>query len=45
MQPGDVRETYANIEASTRDLGFRPATAIDEGLPRFVDWFRSYYNL
>ena len=45
LQPGDVPETYADIEASTRDLGFLPRTAIDEGNPRFVAWFREYYRL
>ena len=45
LQPGDVPETYADIEASTRDLGFLPRTTIDEGIPRFVAWFREYYAL
>ena len=45
MQPGDVVETYADIAASTRDLGFRPTTAIDEGLPRFVAWYRDYHGI
>jgi UDP-glucuronate 4-epimerase len=44
MQPGDVRDTYADISAIQRDLGFAPATTIDEGVPRFVDWFRSYHG-
>ena len=42
LQPGDVAETYANIESAERDLGFAPATPIDVGVPRFVDWYRSY---
>jgi UDP-glucuronate 4-epimerase len=45
MQPGDVRETYADIESATRDLGFRPTTPIDEGLPRFVAWYRDYHGI
>jgi UDP-glucuronate 4-epimerase len=45
MQPGDVKETYADIEASRRDLGFEPHTTIDEGLPRFVAWLRDYHGL
>jgi UDP-glucuronate 4-epimerase len=45
MQPGDVRETFADIEDSRRDLGFDPKTSIAAGLPRFVDWFRSFYRL
>ena len=45
MQPGDVKETYADIESSRRDLGFEPRTSIEEGLPRFVDWLRDYEGL
>jgi UDP-glucuronate 4-epimerase len=44
MQPGDVRDTYADISAIQRDLGFQPITAIDEGIPRFVDWYRDYHG-
>ncbi|MCS6878570.1 MAG: SDR family NAD(P)-dependent oxidoreductase [Geminicoccaceae bacterium] len=43
MQPGDVVETYADIEATSRDLGWRPRTSIEEGLPRFVAWHRGYH--
>src|ERR1700712_2357592 len=42
MQPGDVRDTYADISAIQRDLGFEPKTRIDEGIPRFIDWYRAY---
>jgi UDP-glucuronate 4-epimerase len=45
MQPGDVPETYADIEASRRDLGFEPRTPIDEGIPKFVKWFREYHKV
>ncbi len=45
MQPGDVPETYADIAASQRDLGFAPHTPITEGIPRFVAWYRDYHNL
>ncbi len=45
MQPGDVKETYADIEASQNDLGFEPATTIDDGIPRFVDWYREYHKV
>ena len=45
LQPGDVRETFADIEASRRDLGFEPRTSIDEGVPLFVDWFRRHHGL
>jgi UDP-glucuronate 4-epimerase len=42
MQPGDVRETFADIAATERDLGYRPVTTIGAGVPRFVEWFRGY---
>ena len=45
MQPGDVRDTYADISAIQRDLGFAPTTTIDEGVPRFVAWYRDYHCL
>ena len=45
MQPGDVKETYADIDSAQRDLGFHPETTIDEGIPRFVAWFREYHGL
>lgn len=45
MQAGDVTATHADIEASRRDLGYDPATPIDEGVPRFIDWFRRYRGL
>ena len=44
MQPGDVPATYADIAASTRDLGFEPTTPIRVGIPKFVEWFRSFYG-
>jgi len=45
LQPGDVTETYADIEAAQRDLCFEPSTPIEEGLPQFVDWFRDYHHV
>ena len=44
MQPGDVAETYADISESKRDLGFQPATGIEEGIARFISWYKSYYG-
>jgi UDP-glucuronate 4-epimerase len=44
MQPGDVKETYADIAAAQRDLGFQPKTSIDDGIPRFVAWYREYHG-
>jgi UDP-glucuronate 4-epimerase len=45
MQPGDVRDTFADISAIQRDLGFEPRTTIAEGVPRFVNWYREYHGL
>ena len=45
MQPGDVKETYADIEASSRDFGFEPTTSIDDGLPRFIAWYKDYHGV
>lgn len=45
MQPGDVKDTFADISAIERDLGFAPTTTIDEGVPRFVSWYRDYHRL
>jgi len=45
MQAGDVRETSADISAIERDHGFQPSTSIDEGVPRFVRWYREYHGL
>ncbi len=44
MQPGDVPETYADIDDLMRDTGFAPNTPLDIGLARFVEWYRGYYN-
>ena len=45
MQIGDVRGTFADISAIERDHGFEPSTTIDEGVPRFVKWYREYHQL
>ncbi len=45
MQPGDVRETYADIDAIQKDCGYRPKTTIDEGIPKFIDWYRGFYKV
>jgi UDP-glucuronate 4-epimerase len=43
MHPGDVKETYADITDAQKDLGFHPSISIEEGLPKFVNWYKSYY--
>jgi UDP-glucuronate 4-epimerase len=45
MQPGDVRDTFADISAIGADLGYAPTTTIADGVPRFVRWFRDYHGL
>lgn len=45
MQPGDVPATYADIDDLTRDVDFRPATPIADGISQFIDWYRSYHRL
>jgi len=45
MQPGDVPETFADIDDLMREVDFRPDTPIAEGIGRFVDWYRSYHRL
>jgi UDP-glucuronate 4-epimerase len=44
-EPDDVLETAADIAETTRDFGWRPKVAVEEGIPRFVDWFKSYHRL
>lgn len=45
MQPGDVYRTYADVGDLMRDYGFKPDTAIEEGLNKFVKWYREYYKV
>jgi UDP-glucuronate 4-epimerase len=45
MQPGDVRDTFADIGAIQRDLGFEPRVTIAQGVPRFVQWYRNYHGI
>jgi UDP-glucuronate 4-epimerase len=45
LQPGDVPESFADITASRRDLGFDPKTTIEVGLARFVEWYKEYHRI
>jgi UDP-glucuronate 4-epimerase len=45
MQPGDVEDTCADVTALARDVGFTPATPIEEGVARFVAWYRDYHGV
>ncbi len=44
MQPGDVHATFADISAIASDIGFAPTVGIEEGVPRFVSWYRDYHG-
>jgi UDP-glucuronate 4-epimerase len=45
LQPGDVPDTYADVAALTEDVGYKPDTPIEEGVKRFIDWYRDYYKV
>ncbi|MGB0134666.1 NAD-dependent epimerase [Dokdonella sp.] len=45
LQPGDVPDTYADVTELSRDTGYAPTTTVEQGVARFVDWYRSYYNV
>lgn len=45
MQPGDVPATQADVSRLERDVGFRPATQVEDGIARFVKWYRNYYKV
>ena len=44
IQPGDVPQSFADIDAISRDLGYAPTTSIDSGVPQFVAWYRDYHG-
>jgi UDP-glucuronate 4-epimerase len=45
MQPGDVLRTYADVSDLERDINFKPSTSIEDGLKKFVEWYKEYYGL
>ncbi len=45
LQPGDVPATFANVDALVNDIGYKPATNIEEGIANFVEWYRDYYGV
>ncbi len=45
MQPGDIKETYADITETTELTGYKPTTSIDTGIPKFIEWYKEYYNV
>lgn len=44
LQPGDVPDTYADVEALVNDVGYKPNTTIEQGIDKFVSWYNSYYH-
>ena len=44
MQPGDVPETFADVDDLVRDVDFQPRTPLEEGVARFVAWYREYHG-
>ena len=44
MQPGDVPETFADIDDLMEDVGFKPATTIEQGIKKFINWYKDYYE-
>jgi UDP-glucuronate 4-epimerase len=45
LQPGDVPDTWADVEDLVNDVGYRPSTPVEQGVRRFVDWYLDYYKL
>ena len=45
LQPGDVPDTYADVEDLVREIDYKPSTSVEDGVARFVDWYRSYYRV
>lgn len=45
MQPGDVPDTYANVDALIQSVGYKPQTTIEEGVAHFIEWYRHYYHV
>ncbi|HER26827.1 MAG TPA: NAD-dependent epimerase [Rhodospirillales bacterium] len=44
MQPGDVKDTWADVKSLNRDVGYRPSTSVADGVDRFARWYREYYG-
>lgn len=45
LQPGDVPDTYADVDALVQDVGYSPSTTVEEGIGKFVEWYRDYYKV
>ena len=45
LQKGDVKKTFADIDYSKRKLNYKPSTSISDGIPKFIEWYKSYHKL
>ena len=45
MQPGDIVRTYADTSDLEKAIGFKPSTSIEDGLQKFADWYKEFYNV
>ena len=45
LQPGDVPDTYADSNNLKNQFGYKPTTSVYEGVSKFVDWYKNYYNI
>jgi UDP-glucuronate 4-epimerase len=45
LQPGDVPDTYADVQALVDDTGYKPDTSIEVGISRFIEWYTDFYNI
>ena len=45
MQPGDVPDTFADVDDLIAEVGYRPSTPVEVGVVRFVDWYLDYYGI
>ena len=45
LQNGDVPDTYADVEDLVRDVGYKPATSVEDGIARFVEWYKDYFKV
>ncbi|MCF6185055.1 MAG: NAD-dependent epimerase [Bacteroidales bacterium] len=45
MQPGDVQKTYADVKSLIKDFDYKPDTSIEEGVAKFIEWYKTYYNI
>ena len=45
LQPGDVPDTYADVTELVNDVGYKPSTSVEDGIAKFVAWYRDYYKV